>query len=97
MEGIKYNTAEFEKQVKDEFIKPMRYAFSSNSALKYGQLYHGFERVKDGVAEYKWKTLADHIFGDEVLDDIRMDAKKNRLKVEMLDENQKVIKKYSIR
>ncbi len=93
LEGIKYNTAEFEKQVKDEFIKPMRYAFSSNSALKYGQLYHGFERVKDGVAEYKWKTLADHIFGDEVLDDIRIDAKKNKLKVEMLDENQKVIKK----
>lgn len=89
LEGIKYNTAEFEKQIKDEFIKPMRYAFASNSALKYGQLYRGFERLdkKTNMPIYREKTLADHMFGDEVMDDIRQDAKKNKLDVVKYDEN----------
>lgn len=86
LEGIKYNTAEFEKQIKDDFIKPMRYAFSSNSALKYGQMYRGFEQLKDNMPVYKWKTLADHMFGDEVLDDIKKDALKNRLKIDKYDD-----------
>lgn len=85
-EGIKYNTAEFEKQIKDDFIKPMRYAFSSNAALKYGQMYRGFEQMKDGMPVYKWKTLADHMFGDEVMDDIRDDAIKNKLGVVRYDD-----------
>lgn len=89
-EGIKYNTAEFEKQIKDDFIKPMRYAFSSNSALKFGELYRSFEQNKNDMPVYKWKTLADHMFGDEVLDDIRKDAVENKLEIKRFDEGGKL-------
>lgn len=74
--GIRYNAAEFEKNIKDDFLKPLRYAFSSNSALKYGSVYRGFERVgPDGMPIYKNKTLAEHMFGDEVMDGIREEYK----------------------
>lgn len=70
--GIRYNATEFEKQVKDDFIKPMRYAFSSNSALKYGSIYRGFERLDENdMPIYRDKALAEHMFGDEVMDSIR--------------------------
>lgn len=85
LEGIKYNSAEFEKQIKDEFLKPLRYGFASNAALKYGQMYNGFDHMKDGMPVYSKKTLAEHMFGDEVLDDIRDDAIKNKLDLRKVD------------
>lgn len=86
LEGIKFHTAEFEKSVKDEFIKPLRYAFSSNSAIKYGSMYRGFERMENGAPIYKEKVLADHMFGDIVMHDIREDALSGKLKVMKYDE-----------
>lgn len=96
LEGIKYNQAEFEKQIKDDFIKPLRYAFASNSALKYGGLLRGFERLdpETGLPIYKEKTLAEHMFGDDVLDDIKDEAIKGSLTIANVNKDSKQMTPY---
>jgi len=78
---IKYNRSEFEKVVKDGFIKIRRYAFKSNNAMNYGAMTRFRERVRidrnpDGSIkkehfEFKDKFLADAMFGDVVMKSLR--------------------------
>ncbi len=89
--GIFFDTAEFEKQIKEEHIKPLRYAFASNDALNYGAIIRSFQYLdKDGMPVYKDATLVEHMFGDIVLDEIRQNARRGRLKGKRVNEDGKV-------
>jgi hypothetical protein len=78
---LKYSRAEFEKVVKDGFIKMRRYAFKSNNAINYGAMTRSRQRVKidwnpDGTIKsedfaYKDMTVADAMFGDIVMKSVR--------------------------
>lgn len=76
-QGIILDRGKFEEQIKEKFLKPMRYAFST-----YGQLDFGKDmRVQkgtnpDGTIRYVDETVADAMFGPEVLNDIRPLAEK---------------------
>jgi len=77
LEGVKYNRAEFEAQIKDKFIKQMRYAYKSNSALDYGVMMRALdvpETLKTKNWTYKEVTVAEYMFSEEVIGDIRADA-----------------------
>lgn len=66
-QGIRYNPKEFEDQIKEKFIKPMRYALSSNSGLKYSshvRIYDSKEKT------YRPGLLAEKMLGPEVLEGI---------------------------
>ncbi len=81
LEGVKYNRAEFEAQIKDKFIKQMRYAYKSNSALDYGVMMRALdvpETLKTRNWTYKEVTVAEYMFSEEVIGDIRADAYKGK-------------------
>jgi hypothetical protein len=81
LEGIKYNPKKFEELVKDGFLKPMRYAFSSNSGLNLSTEVRWFDyaetkrinekRKEDGLDPiapiYKDVPLAEAMFSREAL------------------------------
>jgi hypothetical protein len=78
---LKYSRGEFEKVVKDGFIKKRRYAFKSNNAINYGAHVRMRERTdiifkEDGtidreVFEYKDRYVADAMFGSVVMDPLK--------------------------
>ncbi len=63
---LQYSRADFEKTVKDTFIKNRRYAFKSNNALNYGAKERVWVGEKDGVPIYKEMTVAEYMFGHNV-------------------------------
>lgn len=78
LRGIIFDRGKFEEQVKEKFIKPTRYAFSTYAQLDLGKTI----RVQTGgfgsndVPIYEDKTMAEAFFGPEVLRDLRPKAKK---------------------
>lgn len=71
--GIILDRGKFEEQVKEKFLKPIRYAFSTYAQLDFGKM----TRVQDGPVKpgqppkYKEVTNAEKFFGPEVLSDLR--------------------------
>lgn len=79
---LQYSRPDFEKTVKDTFIKNRRYAFKSNNALNYGakeRVMLGFYQNNDkdkkfysedkelvGTPFYKEMTVAEYMFGHDV-------------------------------
>ena len=63
---LQYSRGDFEKTVKDTFIKNRRYAFKSNNALNYGAKERVWVGEKDGVPIYKEMTVAEYMFGHDV-------------------------------
>lgn len=81
--GVKYNRAEFEARIKDGFIKRMRYAFKSNTQIDYGAMIRGLDMLeaRKGNWVFKDMTVAEYMFGDEVLEDFIIGEKEKTLKV----------------
>ncbi len=71
--GIILDRGKFEEQVKEKFLKPIRYAFRTYAQLDMGKM----QRLQVGgfgsndLPIYKDVTTAETIFGPEVLKDIR--------------------------
>lgn len=63
---LQYSRGDFEKTVKDTFIKNRRYAFKSNNALNYGAKERVMVGEKNGVPVYKEMTVAEYMFGHDV-------------------------------
>ncbi len=70
--GLVFDRAKFEEQVKENFIKPIRYAFNTYSNIDYSKKM----RVQDRKASreqkrpvYKEVTMAEAMFGPAVLED----------------------------
>lgn len=75
--GIILDRGKFEEQIKEKFLKPIRYAFSTYAQLDFGKTERVLKKVpKTGeLPEYKEITVAEKIFGPEVLKDLRPMAK----------------------
>lgn len=89
LEGVKYNPQKFEAMIKDGFIKPMRYAFSSNSGLDYGQTVRVFDyqtsrHKPEEVPIYKDKFLAQAMFGDMAFEGINFEIEKGGRSINLL-------------
>ena len=70
--GLVYDRGKFETMVKENFLKPMRYAFSTYPGIDFGKetrVQTG--RTKEGIPIYKSVTRAEKMFGPEVLFDIK--------------------------
>jgi len=70
--GLVFDRGKFEEQVKEKFIKPIRYAFKTYSNIDYSKMM----RVQDLAASakakmpvYKDVTIAEAMFGPAVLKD----------------------------
>lgn len=70
--GLVFDRGKFEEQVKENFIKPIRYAFKTYSNIDYSKTM----RVQDlkasrdaGIPVYKDVTVAEAMFGPAVLKD----------------------------
>lgn len=77
--GLIYDRGQFEEQVKEGFLKPIRYAFSTYPGIDFGKLTReqiGTEKLPDGSTApiYKTVTLAEKMFGPEVLSEIKKKA-----------------------
>jgi hypothetical protein len=93
-QGIILDRAKFEEQVKEKFLKPMRYAFSTYPQLDYGRMTRvQIGKDKAGLPIYKEVTVADSMFGAEVLNGLRPMAeeyyKKKLNKRSLSDEEKK--------
>lgn len=66
--GLVFDRGKFEEQVKEGFIKPIRYAFSTYSNIDYTKDVRVWVRNdKDGVPQYETKTIAEAMFGPVTL------------------------------
>lgn len=75
--GIILDRGKFEEQVKEKFLKPIRYAFSTYAQLDFGKTERVLKKVpqRNELPEYDDLTVAEKIFGPEVLEDLRPMAK----------------------
>ena len=71
--GLVFDRGKFEEQVKEKFIKPIRYAFSTYANIDYSKTMRVQKNagdVKEGQKpEYEEKTFAEAMFGPSVLED----------------------------
>lgn len=76
--GIILDRGKFEEQIKEKFIKPTRYAFNTYGQLDLGKKMRyqvgGFRGSETPV--YQEMTVAENLFGPEVLADLRPKAEK---------------------
>jgi hypothetical protein len=88
---LQYNRGEFEKVVKDEFLKNRRYAFKSNNAINYGANERVLVGTEGGVPQYKEMTVAESMFGYNVMNPLFEEWYEGKIKFEKFDENGKKI------
>lgn len=91
--GIILDRGKFEEQIKEKFLKPIRYAFSTYAQLDFGKTERVLKKVPKGndLPEYEEVTVAEKIFGPEVLKDLRPMAKeryKDKIKKGEMTERQ---------
>ncbi len=65
--GLVFDRGKFEEQVKEGFIKPIRYAFSTYSNIDYSKEVRVWVGEKDGIPQYETKTMAEAMFGPVTL------------------------------
>lgn len=86
---LQYSRGDFEKVVKDEFLKNRRYAFKSNNAINYGARERVFVGTKDGVPQYEEMSVAESMFGHNVMYPLLEDWYEGKIKFDKFDENGK--------
>lgn len=73
LRGIILDRAKFEEQVKEKFLKPIRYAFRTYSQLDLGKTMRmqvGFDE-KTKMPLYRDAPMAEVLFGPEVLTEVK--------------------------
>jgi hypothetical protein len=99
-QGVILDRSKFEEAVKEKFLKPMRYAFSTYPQLDYGRMTRvQIGKNKEDLPIYREVTVADSMFGAEVLHDLHPIAdeiykKKLRKKTLTSEEKQQGWREY---
>jgi len=84
---LQYSRGEFEKVVKDEFLKNRRYAFKSNNAINYGAVDRVYTDVGEGKMGFKDMTVAESMFGHNVIYPLLEEWYEGKIKFTKFDEN----------
>lgn len=74
MRGLIYDRGKFEEMVKEGFLKPIRYAFSTYPGIDFGKTTREQIGKQGDIPIYKTVTLAEKMFGPEVLVEIKKKA-----------------------
>lgn len=86
---LQYSRGDFEKVVKDEFLKNRRYAFKSNNAINYGAVDRVYTDIGEGKMGFKEMTVAESMFGHNVINPLLEEWYEGKIKFNKFDENGK--------
>ena len=86
---LQYSRGDFEKVVKDEFLKNRRYAFKSNNAINYGAVDRVYTDIGEGKMGFKEMTVAESMFGYNVINPLLEEWYEGKIKFNKFDENGK--------
>ena len=97
--GLVFDKGKFEEQVKEGFIKPIRYAFNTYSNIDFSKKMRVQTNAgKGGIPQYKEVTIAEAMFGPAVLQEYYTGRGKNRrINEEKLVKDRKDIYKKVVR